>query len=131
MPRQKLNSDLLNKANQRAVSLQSIDPQLDLGRGLTLNAYLAAIDQHKTNLDDYNRMLSAIEQLSRAVEESEKTLKDLTERMLLGVGAHYGKDSEEYVMAGGARKSDVAHQMSKSRMGVPTKKKAQEAAALN
>lgn len=42
MPRQKLNSDILNKANQRAVSLQAIHAQLDLGRGLTLEAYLAA-----------------------------------------------------------------------------------------
>ncbi|MGG6270628.1 hypothetical protein ACQ4M3_38755 [Leptolyngbya sp. AN03gr2] len=131
MPRQKLNADLLTKANQRAVSLQSIDPNLDLGRGLTLEAYVSAIDKHKTNLDDYNRAISAMEQLSRAVEESEKTLKDLTERMLLGVGAHYGKDSEEYVMAGGARKSDVAHMMSKSRMGVPKKKAEEAVATLN
>jgi leucyl aminopeptidase (aminopeptidase T) len=130
MPRQKLNSDSLNKANQRAVSLQAIDAQLDLGRGLTLEAYLAAITTHKTNLDDYNRTLSAIEQLARAVEESEKTLKDLTERMLLGVGAHYGKDSEEYVMAGGARKSEVAHTMSKARTGISSKKKAPEATVV-
>ena len=129
MPRQKLNSDILNKASQRAVSLQSIDAQLDLGRGLNLEAYLAAIALHKTNLDDYNRTLSTIEQLSRAVEESEKTLKDFTERMLLGVGAHYGKDSEEYVMAGGARKSEVANAMSKARMGTSTKKKAQATTA--
>ncbi|MBW4526357.1 MAG: hypothetical protein KME18_14360 [Phormidium tanganyikae FI6-MK23] len=128
MPRQKLNADLLNKANQRAVNLQAIDAQLDLGRGLTLEAYLSAIAKHKTNLDDYNRTLSAIEQLSRAVEDSEKTLKDLTERMLLGVAAHYGKESEEYVMAGGARKSDVAYTLSKARMGASTKKKASEAA---
>jgi hypothetical protein len=79
-------------------------------------------------LDDYNRTLSSIEQLALAVDESEKVLKDLSERMLLGVGAFYGKDSEQYVMAGGARKSDVAHTMSKARVGM-SKKKSQEEVA--
>ena len=127
MPRQKRNSQTLERAQQRSVSLQSIDPALDLGKGLTLDVYLNAIATHKTQLDDYNRTLSLIEQLALAVEESEKVLKDLSERMLLGVGALYGKDSEEYVMAGGARKRDVAHTMSKARMG-GSKKKSQEAA---
>lgn len=128
MPRQKRNSQILDRAQHRAVSLQSIDPELDLGRGLTLQAYLNAIATHKTNLDDYNRTLSAIEQLAIAVEESEKVLKDLSERMLMGVGAIYGKDSEEYVMAGGMRKSEVAHAMSKARSGVSKKKSTVDAA---
>lgn len=128
MPRQKRNSQTLERAQQRSVSLQSIDPALDLGKGLTLKAYLSAIATHKSQLDDYNRTLSSIEQLALAVEESEKVLKDLSERMLLGVGALYGKDSEEYVMAGGARKRDVSRSMSKSRQGM-TKKKPQETAA--
>ncbi|PSB21600.1 hypothetical protein C7B65_03175 [Phormidesmis priestleyi ULC007] len=128
MPRQKRNSQSLDRAQHRAISLQSIDPALDLGRSLTLAAYQTAIATHKTHLDDYNRTLSAIEQLALAVEESEKVLKDLSERMLLGVAAFYGKDSEEYVMAGGARKSDVAHTMSKARMGIPKKKAPADAA---
>ncbi|MBW4419164.1 MAG: hypothetical protein KME13_08030 [Myxacorys californica WJT36-NPBG1] len=128
MPRQKRSSQTLERAQQRSVSLQSIDPALDLGKGLTLEVYLSAIATHKTQLDDYNRTLSSIEQLALAVDESEKVLKDLSERMLLGVGAFYGKDSEQYVMAGGARKSDVAHTMSKARVGV-SKKKSQEEAA--
>jgi hypothetical protein len=42
--------------------------------------------------------------------------------MLLGIGALYGKDSEEYVMAGGARKREVSRSISKSRVGVMKKK---------
>ncbi|NDJ20006.1 hypothetical protein [Myxacorys almedinensis] len=60
---------------------------------MTLEEYGRAIALHKTQLDDYNRTLSAIEQLAIAVDASEKALKDLSERMLLGVGALYGKDS--------------------------------------
>lgn len=55
-------------------------------------------------------------------------VKVLSEQMLLGVNAFYGKDSEEYVMAGGDRKSDVTHTLSKARLGV-SKKKSPEGAA--
>ena len=37
--------------------------------------------------------------------EAEKTLMALSEKMLLGVAFEYGKDSAEYEMAGGVRKS--------------------------
>jgi hypothetical protein len=36
----------------------------------------------------------------------EQEVGDLTEQMLLGVGAKYGKNSGEYSMAGGKRKVD-------------------------
>ncbi len=126
MPRKKLNSDALAKANERAVNLQSIDPNLDLGNGLTLAAYMEAIAALKKNLDDYNRALALVEQLSDAVEETEKILKDLTERMLLGVGAAFGKDSSQYGAAGGARKSEVARTMSKAQTGKTRKKKSKK-----
>ncbi len=40
------------------------------------------------------------------IEEMEKNLGALSERILLGVACRYGKDSTEYGMAGGVRKSD-------------------------
>ncbi len=40
------------------------------------------------------------------MEELDKILNDLTEKMLIGVAFKYGKDSREYQMAGGVRKSD-------------------------
>ena len=40
------------------------------------------------------------------IEHQEKSLSALCERMLLGVAVKYGKDSAEYEMAGGVRKSE-------------------------
>ena len=37
---------------------------------------------------------------------AEKAIRDLSERMLAGVASKYGKDSSEYEMAGGTRKSE-------------------------
>ena len=38
--------------------------------------------------------------------DGEKALADLSERMLGGVASKFGKNSSEYEMAGGVRKSD-------------------------
>lgn len=40
------------------------------------------------------------------MQAAEDRLKDLSERVLLGVATRYGKDSDEYEMAGGIRKSE-------------------------
>ncbi|WP_223279999.1 hypothetical protein [Nostoc sp. PA-18-2419] len=40
-----------------------------------------------------------------AVEEAERVLNDYSEHMLLSVASRYGKNSDEYGMAGGTRKS--------------------------
>ncbi|WP_442946450.1 MULTISPECIES: hypothetical protein [unclassified Nostoc] len=40
------------------------------------------------------------------IEELEQTLGTFSEKMLMGIGFKYGKDSREYEMAGGVRKSE-------------------------
>ncbi|BAY60611.1 hypothetical protein NIES22_06700 [Calothrix brevissima NIES-22] len=40
------------------------------------------------------------------VAENEKRLAEFCERMLTGVASKYGRNSDEYQMAGGVRKSD-------------------------
>lgn len=69
-------------------------------------AYTAAINELQTNLSDYNQALAAADDKSNAVTAAEKHLKDLTERMLAGVGARFSKDSSEYEQAGSVRKSE-------------------------
>ncbi|NJL40673.1 MAG: hypothetical protein HC840_28945 [Leptolyngbyaceae cyanobacterium RM2_2_4] len=44
--------------------------------------------------------LSAIDAARSKVEEVERSLRSLSERMLLGVAVKYGKSSYEYTMAG-------------------------------
>ena len=57
-------------------------------------------------MTDYNKGLSNVDALQNRVNESEQRLAELSEQMLLGVAAKYGKNSSEYEMAGGVKKSD-------------------------
>jgi len=45
-----------------------------------------------------------------------KKLSDLTDRMLIGIAFKYGKDSREYGMAGGVRKSERLRRNTVSRL---------------
>lgn len=106
MARLKKTSTHLEVAKTRLASLKSISPELDLGNGLTMGAYETSIDNVDQRLDLYNTTLSNADSQLNAVEEAEKTLRDMSERMLTGVATKYGKDSDEYEKAGGVRKRD-------------------------
>jgi len=118
MSRQKRTSRALVKAQERAEHLQLIDAQLDLGfEGLTLPAFQAAMDSLQAHLKTYNDQLSALDEQAAALRAEEKNLLDLTERMLEGVSAKYGKDSLTYKQAGGVRKSERKKPTRKSSSG--------------
>ncbi|BDI17453.1 hypothetical protein ANSO36C_32550 [Nostoc cf. commune SO-36] len=50
------------------------------------------------------------------IEEMEKHLSQLSEKMLMVVAIKYGKDSREYEMAGGVRSSDRIRKIRSSRL---------------
>ena len=106
MARQKKVSADIEKAQQRLSALVSVDPALDLGNGLTVAAYRTEASAAQAKLDAYNTLLSQVDQAYNAILLSEKLLRDLSERMLAGVASKYGKDSSQYEMAGGVRKSE-------------------------
>lgn len=106
MGRLRKTSKVLEKAQARAASIKSIDGALDLGGGLTLAAFNTAITNTDTALGDYNQALAAADDKSNAFVTAETTLKDMSERMLAGVGARFGKNSSQYEQAGGVRKSE-------------------------
>ena len=99
-------SKIIQNAATRASGLESISPDLDLGNGLTLAAYQAAIDDARKKQDEYNTLLSQSDEAANVFDTAERNLRDLTERMLLAAAAKYGRDSNEYEQAGGKRKSD-------------------------
>jgi|SRR3972149_850027 len=102
----KRTSPVLDKAVTRATSISAITAPLDLGGGLTLAAYQTQIANVRTKLDAYNALLSSVDSAGDQVDDLERSLADLSERMLAGVGTQFGKDSPEYEAAGGTRKSD-------------------------
>ena len=106
MGRPKRSSKVLAQAESRAAAMRSISDNLDLGNSLTLAAYYRTIQSLRDQLATYNESLSFADRASSAVKETEKLLRDLSERMLIGVAAKYGKNSYEYKMAGGTRKTE-------------------------
>ena len=105
MARRKRTSQVLEKAVRRAVGMNSIDPNLDLGNGLTLPAYSRLIEALRNQENAYNGALTNLDKLYRTMLETEQQLADMTEHILMGVGAKYGKSSVEYGMAGGVPKN--------------------------
>ncbi|MGF1514744.1 MAG: hypothetical protein ACFB5Z_13770 [Elainellaceae cyanobacterium] len=106
MARRKRSSKALERAERRAAALTSIDPNLDLGNGLTLEGFYQLIQQVRQKSAQYNTVLSTVDAAYNALLDGEKVLQDQTEQMLLGVAFKYGKNSSEYEMAGGVRKAE-------------------------
>jgi HAMP domain-containing protein len=116
MARKKRTSRVLEKAELRSAGLKAIDPTLDFGDARDLNNLTQLIEQLRTKIDAYNTALSVIDSSQTEIEELEKSLGDLSEKMLIGVAFKYGKDSREYEMAGGVRKSDRIRRSRMSRL---------------
>ncbi|WP_026731093.1 hypothetical protein [Fischerella sp. PCC 9605] len=113
MGRQKRSSKVLERAVRRAASMNSIDPNLDVGNGLTLSAFSTLIETMRTRENAYNSALSNLDKLYHEMLQTERELADMAEHMLMGVATRYGKSSVEYGMAGGVPKN----QRSKKRRG--------------
>jgi HAMP domain-containing protein len=120
MARKKRTSRVLEKAELRTAGLKAIDPTLDFGDARTVNNLTQLMEQLRSKIDAYNTALSVIDSSQTEIEQLEKTLGDLSEKMLIGVAFTYGKDSPEYEMAGGVRKSDRIRKSTASRLKAAT-----------
>ena len=85
MGRRKTSSKTYEKAFRRIAAMKSIDSSFDLGNGITEKAYQQAITDTKSAMDDYNTLLSTVDDKLNALKEKEKSLKDWNERALAGV----------------------------------------------
>jgi hypothetical protein len=122
MARRKRNSTILERAERRIESLQSINRKLDFGQGVNIEAYTYVISDLRSKLAAYNTALSGIDKLSNEVNNAEQLVLEMSEKMLLGVGSRYGKTSSEYEMAGGSRRQNSRRSRSnpKSTNSLPT-----------
>ena len=101
------SSQVIVDAQERSADLRAIDPNLDLGNNLTVAAYDTKISEAQTALDTYNGLLAQADAAGNNFKAIEKDLRDLSSQMLAGVKVKYGRDSNEYEMAGGTRLSDI------------------------
>lgn len=107
MSRLKRGSSLVvEMAAKRLAGLESIGLDLDLGNGLTVPAFKTALSDAQSKLAGYNTLLSQVDEASNVYQVAEDKVRDLSERMLAGVAARFGRDSDQYEMAGGTRKSE-------------------------
>jgi hypothetical protein len=119
MPKRKVASSHIEKANKRMSGLKSIDDKLDLGNGLTVDTYDASIAVAIAKEAAYNQLLSTLDTTYNEYKVAEKNLRDINERMLMGVAAKFGKDSNEYEQAGGIKKSERKRPVRKTSKLIP------------
>ena len=107
MARRKLSRVLdLEKATTRLAAVKSIDPLLDLGNNINAANYEMQVNLLSTKVSTYNTALSTIDDLYNECIAQIEVIKDWNERILTGVATKYGKNSSQYEMAGGKKKSE-------------------------
>ncbi|MEH2105057.1 hypothetical protein [Nostoc sp.] len=116
MSRKKRTSRILEKAELRSAGLKAIDSNMDFGDDCDLQNLTKSIEQLRTMLDAYNTALTVIDSSKNKIDAMEKTLSNLTDKMVRGVAFKYGKDSSEYEMAGGVRDSERVRKSRLSRL---------------
>ncbi|MEH1920257.1 hypothetical protein [Nostoc sp.] len=120
MSRRKRTSRVLEKAELRSAGLKAIDSNLDFGNNCDLQNLAQSIEQLRTMLDAYNTALVLIDSSKTKIDAMEKSLSNLTDKMVMGVAFKYGKDSSEYEMAGGVRDSERIRKSRLSRLKAVT-----------
>jgi uncharacterized protein YukE len=99
------NLTIVNNAKLRASGMKSIAPALDMGGGMSIKAYQSAIQDAEAKIEAYNTAIANISQMRSAADAAEKSLSQLSERMLSTVAGHYGRSSDQYAMAGGTKRT--------------------------
>ncbi|RCJ38460.1 hypothetical protein A6769_08610 [Nostoc punctiforme NIES-2108] len=104
MARLKRGSTVLDKATRRIAGMRSISETLEFADSLNLTEYQRRIQTLQTKLSSYNTMLSTLDEAMGQIQLLEEDLSSYSEKMLMSVGTRYGKNSLQYVQAGGKRR---------------------------
>ncbi|MEH2425785.1 MAG: hypothetical protein V7K48_34275 [Nostoc sp.] len=112
MARLKRSSPTLEKALRRIAGMRSISPTLEFGNGLSLTDYDSRIQILQTQLSTYNTSLSTLDEMTGRLSLIEEELRGYSEKMLMSVAARYGKDSLQYVQAGGKQRKNLSRRLS-------------------
>jgi hypothetical protein len=102
----KRTSKVLEVSDSRLSSIESIDPNFDLGDGFDQPFYNGKVDNLRNALHDYNTALAFSDGKKADLNDLEKELRRINTRVLSKVAGKYGNDSDEYAKAGGKRASD-------------------------
>jgi hypothetical protein len=128
MARKKRSSRILEKAEFRVAGLKAIDPKLKFDDTCNLQNLTQLIQQVQKMLDDYNAAIAIVDSSKIKLDEMEKTLNQISDKMLMGVGFKYGKNSSEYELAGGVRDSERIRKSRLTRLKSNSEKTSNETA---
>ncbi|MEH2213954.1 hypothetical protein [Nostoc sp.] len=126
MTRRKRSSRILEKAEFRVAGLKAIDPKINFDDTYNLQNLTQLIDNFHNMLDEYNAAIAMIDSSRKKLDEMEKTLSQVSDKMLMGVGFKYGKNSNEYELAGGVRDSERIRKSRLTRLKANTDKTSDE-----
>ncbi len=101
MARLKRSSIVLDKATLRISGMRSISETLEFSDSLSLAEYERRIQTLQTKLSSYNTMLSTVDEAVGQIKLLEQDLTSYSEKMLMSVATRYGKNSLQYIQAGG------------------------------
>ncbi|WP_445636978.1 ATPase involved in DNA repair [Nostoc sp. DSM 114161] len=116
MALKKRKSSVLEKVESRIAGIKLIDPSIKFDNDHSLEKLIESIEQLQNKLDIHNNALSLADSSLTEIEQMEKNLSKLSQKMLMLIAIKYGKDSAEYETAGGVRDSDRVRKMRSSRL---------------
>jgi hypothetical protein len=105
MAYRKRDSRTLDRVRRRLTGFKSIDPTIDLGDGVSVQAFTDMVNALSQTLAAYNIALADADVLGSQLSDAEKAISVYAEKVLLAVAVKFGKDSPEYGRAGGVRSS--------------------------
>jgi predicted DNA-binding protein YlxM (UPF0122 family) len=126
MPRKKRSSQILKKAEFRVAGLKAIDPNISFDDNCNLQNLTQLIQQVQKMLDDYNVAIAIVDSSKIRLDAMEKTLSQVSDKMLMGVRFRYGKNSNEYEIAGGTKDSDRVRKSRLTRLKSKAEKSSDE-----
>lgn len=99
-------SQVLEDSLRRLERVMAINPVPNFGTGFSITDFETVLAELSTILGTYNTSIAATDRLGAQLREKEKQARDFRERLLTAIAFIYGKNSDEYVAAGGIRKSE-------------------------
>jgi hypothetical protein len=106
MPSNKGSSAALETAHKRLAGLKACNTKPNLGADLSAETYEADIALLEDKVAARNDARANLEQMQNEIDRLVVGLADKSSRILAGVGAQLGKDSDEYELVGGTRTSE-------------------------
>lgn len=104
----------LDVAKTRWQGLASQDPVMDLGNGLSVQAYGVSVSALDAQVLKVNNLSAEIQTQRALLVEMEREMRDINDRYMKATAAKFGTSSMEYLAIGGVRKKDRRRRSSQS-----------------